>query len=66
VFLQITADYDEAHDLAIPDRPFTFGQFIQAQAAGDASVLADRGRPVLTLTLRDVAAGAAAIAAAIG
>jgi len=66
VFLQLTADYDEAADLAIPDRPFTFGQFIQAQAAGDASVLADRGRPVLTLTLRDVAAGAAAIAAAVG
>ena len=66
VFLQITAEYDEAHDLAIPERPFTFGQFIQAQAAGDASVLADRGRPVLTLTLRDVAAGAAAITAAVG
>ena len=47
-------------------RPFTFGQYIQAQAAGDASVLAERGRPVLTLTLRDVAAGAAAITAAIG
>ena len=66
VFLQITAEYTEAEDLAIPDRPFTFGQFIQAQAAGDASVLADRGRPVLTLTLRDVSAGAAAITAAIG
>ncbi len=66
VFLQLTAEYDEAHDLPIPGRPFTFGQFIQAQAAGDASVLADRGRPVLTLTLRDVAAGAAAITAAIG
>ena len=66
VFLQLTAQYDDAHDLAIPGRPFTFGQFIQAQAAGDASVLADRGRPVLTLTLRDVAAGAAAVTAALG
>jgi glucose-6-phosphate isomerase len=66
VFLQITAEADPAHDLAIPDRPFTFGQLIQAQAAGDASVLADHARPVLTLTLRDVAAGAAAITAAIG
>jgi glucose-6-phosphate isomerase len=66
VFLQITAEYDAAGDLAIPDRAFTFGQFIQAQAAGDASVLADHGRPVLTLTLRDVAAGAAAITAAVG
>lgn len=41
-------------DLEIPDRPFTFGQLIKAQAAGDASVLADTGRPVLTLTLGDV------------
>ena len=65
VFLQITAAPDPSHDLAIPDRPFTFGQLIQAQAAGDASVLADHQRPVLTLTLRDVAAGAAAITAAI-
>lgn len=66
VFLQITATPDPEHDLAIPDRPFTFGQLIQAQAAGDASVLAEHGRPVLTLTLRDMAAGAAAITAAIG
>ncbi len=66
VFLQITAEPDPAHDLAIPDRPFTFGQLIQAQAAGDASVLAEHGRPVLSLTLRDVSAGAAAIIAAIG
>jgi glucose-6-phosphate isomerase len=53
VFLQITAD--EPRDLDIPDRPFTFGQLIQAQADGDASVLADHGRPVLTLTLVDPA-----------
>jgi glucose-6-phosphate isomerase len=51
VFLQITAD--EKQDLEIPDRPFTFGQLIQAQAAGDANVLAEHGRPVLTLTLTD-------------
>jgi glucose-6-phosphate isomerase len=38
-------------DLQIPERPFTFGQLISAQAAGDANVLADHGRPVLTLTL---------------
>lgn len=52
VFLQITGDAET--DLEIPDRPFTFGQLIAAQAAGDASVLADHGRPVLTLTLGDV------------
>ena len=52
VFLQITERTDV--DLEIPGRPFTFGQLIQAQAAGDASVLADgHGRPVVTLTLTD-------------
>ncbi len=52
VFLQILEQTDV--DLEIPDRPFTFGQLIQALAAGDASVLADgHGRPVVTLTLTD-------------
>jgi glucose-6-phosphate isomerase len=50
VFLQLTTIEDE--DLQIPDRPFTFGQLIRAQADGDASVLAQHGRPVLSLTLR--------------
>jgi len=54
VFLQILSTPVE--DLDIPDRPFTFGELIQAQAGGDASVLADQGRPVLTLTLTDPAA----------
>ncbi|MCU1437790.1 MAG: glucose-6-phosphate isomerase [Naasia sp.] len=57
VFLQITAD--ARTDLAIPDRPFTFGQLIQAQAAGDAGVLAEHGRPVLRLNLTSDAATAA-------
>ncbi|MCD2169673.1 glucose-6-phosphate isomerase [Microbacterium sp. JC 701] len=52
VFLQIIERTDV--DLEIPGRPFTFGQLIQAQAAGDASVLAEgHGRPVVTLTLTD-------------
>jgi glucose-6-phosphate isomerase len=52
VFLQILERTDV--DLEIPGRPFTFGQLIQAQAAGDAGVLADgHGRPVVTLTLTD-------------
>ncbi|MDY0909905.1 glucose-6-phosphate isomerase [Microbacterium sp. CFBP9034] len=52
VFLQILEQTDV--DLEIPARPFTFGQLIQAQAAGDASVLADgHGRPVVTITLTD-------------
>ena len=53
-------------DLEIPDRPFTFGQLIQAQAAGDASVLAEHGRPVLTLTLTDPSANVAALFDAVG
>ncbi len=57
VFLQVTAAF--AEDLAIPDRPFTFGELIAAQAAGDAQVLADHGRPVLRLHLTDRAAGVA-------
>ncbi len=51
VFLQITATAPK--DLEIPDSPFSFGYLIQAQAAGDASVLEQHGRPVLTLTLTD-------------
>ncbi|MBC7443350.1 MAG: glucose-6-phosphate isomerase [Ramlibacter sp.] len=49
VFLQILTTPEV--DLDIPERPFTFGELIQAQASGDASVLAAHGRPVLTLTL---------------
>lgn len=49
VYLQITETTQT--DLEIPGRPFTFGQLIQAQAAGDAGVLRDHGRPVVTLTL---------------
>ncbi|MEO6471176.1 MAG: glucose-6-phosphate isomerase [Aeromicrobium sp.] len=54
VFLQITGEPRE--DLAIPGREFTFSEFIDAQAAGDAKVLRDHGRPVLRLHLHEVAA----------
>lgn len=55
VFLQILESTDV--DVEIPGRPFTFGELIAAQAAGDASVLAtDHGRPVVTLTLTDPSA----------
>lgn len=57
VFLQVTAA--SATDLAIPDRPFSFGELISAQAAGDAQVLSEHGRPVLRLHLTDRAAGVA-------
>lgn len=54
VFLQILERTDV--DLEIPDRPFTFGQLIEAQAAGDAGVLAEHGRPVVSLTITDSSA----------
>ena len=53
VFLQITGL--QRHDLQVPDRPFTFGTLITAQAAGDATVLAEHDRPVLRLHLADPA-----------
>ncbi|MDQ0850312.1 glucose-6-phosphate isomerase [Arthrobacter sp. B3I9] len=55
VFLQVTAAADT--DLPIPGLPFTFGELISAQAAGDAQVLTEHGRPVLRLHLTDRAAG---------
>ncbi len=61
VYLQITTEPHE--DLAIPGREFTFGDFISAQAGGDAQVLADHGRPVLRLHLTDHDAGLAQLIA---
>jgi glucose-6-phosphate isomerase len=57
VYLQVTGD--TSHDLPVPDRPFSFGELISAQAAGDAHVLAEHGRPVLRLHLTDRQAGVA-------
>lgn len=53
IFLQIVSVATE--DLDIPGRPFGFGELIAAQAHGDAIVLANHGRPVLTLTAYDAA-----------
>ncbi|WP_375454260.1 bifunctional transaldolase/phosoglucose isomerase [uncultured Methylobacterium sp.] len=65
VFLQITAD--PAHDLAIPGRKLGFGTVVAAQARGDFSVLAERGRRALRVHIKggDVAAGLKRIAAAL-
>jgi len=57
VFLQLTGAVTD--DLAVPDRPYSFGTLQAAQAAGDAKVLAGQGRPVLRLHLTDRAAGLA-------
>ena len=54
-YLQITGATTE--DLVIPERPFSFGELIAAQAAGDAKVLEDAHRPVLRLHLSDRPAG---------
>lgn len=63
VYVQITAAPHE--DLAVPGRDFTFGQFIAAQAGGDAAVLADHDRPVLRLHLTQHDAGLAAVRTAL-
>jgi glucose-6-phosphate isomerase len=64
IFLHITGAVGE--DLAVPDRPYSLAVLQAAQAGGDAQVLRDHGRPVLTLHLADRAAGLDAIAAALG
>ncbi|WP_430646416.1 glucose-6-phosphate isomerase [Agromyces sp. GXS1127] len=64
VFLQLVQR--PADDLPVPGRPFTFGELIAAQASGDATVLAEHGRPVLTLTLPDPSADLRSLREAIG
>ncbi len=63
VYLQITGDPEA--ELPVPGRPFGFGDLIAAQAAGDAEVLAEHGRPVLRLHLTDLPAGLAAVRKAL-
>ncbi|GEP09404.1 bifunctional transaldolase/phosoglucose isomerase [Methylobacterium gnaphalii] len=65
VFLQITAD--PSQDLPIPGRKLGFATVIAAQARGDFSVLAERGRRALRAHIKggDVEAGLKRIAAAI-
>ncbi|MCE4224687.1 bifunctional transaldolase/phosoglucose isomerase [Methylobacterium sp. C25] len=65
VFLQITAD--PSKDLPIPGRKLGFATVIAAQARGDFSVLAERGRRALRAHIKggDVEAGFKRIAAAI-
>ncbi|MGZ5417816.1 MAG: glucose-6-phosphate isomerase [Nocardioides sp.] len=63
VYVQITGT--GATDLPVPGREFGFGDLITAQAAGDAKVLADHGRPVLRLHLDDVRSGLTAVRKAL-
>jgi transaldolase / glucose-6-phosphate isomerase len=56
VFLQITCD--DARDVRVPGREYTFGVVKAAQARGDFDVLAQRGRRALRVHVgADVAAG---------
>ena len=64
VFLQITCD--DATDVPVPGRQYTFGVVKAAQARGDFEVLVDRGRRALRVHLgADVAAGLATLQQAI-
>jgi glucose-6-phosphate isomerase len=62
-FLQITGAVTD--DLAIPGKPYSFGDLQAAQAAGDRKAMTDRGRPVVRLHLSDRAAGIEALLRAL-
>ena len=64
LFLQLTGAVGT--DIAVPGTDFTLGDLQQAQALGDADVLAARGRPVLRVHLLDRAGGLVALAHALG
>ena len=64
VYIQLVSRAEQ--DVAVPGRDFTFGELISSQAAGDAKVLADLGRPVLTLSLRNLSEDIYKIMTAIG
>jgi transaldolase / glucose-6-phosphate isomerase len=52
-FLQVVDDPGD--ELAIPGQDFGFGQLIRAQADGDLASLQQRGRPIVRVTLEEVA-----------
>ena len=63
-FLQLTSDHPNDH--AIPDWPYTFGQLIDAQAAGDFAAIESHDLPILRVHLgADVDAGLAALERAL-
>jgi glucose-6-phosphate isomerase len=64
LFLQLTADHPA--DMPIPDWPYTFGQLIDAQAAGDFATLESHDLPIVRVHLgADVDGGLAALERAI-
>jgi glucose-6-phosphate isomerase len=65
VFAQLVSE--DEFDLQLPGRPYGFGHLKRAQALGDASALAERGRRPVRIGLgRDPRAGLAAVLAALG
>jgi glucose-6-phosphate isomerase len=61
-FVQLVTSHPD--DLAVPGKPYTFGQLIDAQSLGDARSLVDHGLPVLRIHLgADPNAGIAAVTA---
>ena len=63
-FLQLTADHPA--DLEIPGWPYTFGQLIDAQAAGDFAAIESHDLPIVRIHLgADIVAGLAALEAAL-
>lgn len=64
VYLQVTAA--PTQQVPVPGRDFDFGTLVAAQAAGDAAVLAEHGRPVLRLHLTDRGAGLAQLLDLLG
>lgn len=64
LFLQLTAA--DAEDVPIPDAPYTFGVFKQAQAQGDLEALREHGRRVGRIHLGpDTSKGLAALGEAL-
>lgn len=63
MFLQVTCD--DAADLPVPGRQFTFGVIKAAQARGDFDVLNERGRRALRVHLQDVGRGLARLDALV-
>lgn len=64
LFIQLTADHPT--DIAIPDWPYTFGQLIDAQAAGDFAAIESHDLPILRVHLgADPDAGLAALERAL-
>jgi glucose-6-phosphate isomerase len=64
-FLQLVAGHPD--DRGIPDKGYTFGGLIDAQAIGDARTLEDHHLPILRVNLgEDADAGLAALGRALG